>query len=424
MTSAVHDHYVNKTKHALVWTHLLSEPFISIYALLPVIMTKYLGASAFQIALLTMLRPTVSVFAFYWSAPIASRRDRLLPNLLIASVLAVAPFLLLPWYHGVSFLIFAAATYSFFYRARIPALMEILKLNVPKQPRERLFSSVSALAYGEGLVVGIIIGMLLDRYLASWPLIFCVTSLFVMAGVAIQSLVPVRGAESFPTSGESCSPTAIRRQTPLEWLTQPWKDSFRLLRERPDFAHFQKAFMISASGLMFAMPAIPFFLTDMNLSFTELVISFNLCKGLGFVCTSPLWARALKHFSIQETSRLFFICFALFFGALLLAPMGLAWLFTAYLCYGVAQAGSHLVWHLSGSFFCGKEDSSPFSTVGVLMVGLRGAIAPFVGALFCDHFGPYYTLAVGMLTCLYGSWYVCVARFSPAPYRVADQSGI
>ena len=58
---------------------------------------------------------------------------------------------------------------------------------------------------------------------------------------------------------------------------------------------------------------------------------------------------------------------------------------------------------LSGTFFCADQDSAPYSRVNLLMVGLRGAIFPFVGGLFCDLYGQVTVLCMGMLLCFVGA---------------------
>ena len=61
---------------------------------------------------------------------------------------------------------------------------------------------------------------------------------------------------------------------------------------------------------------------------------------------------------------------------------------------------SEIVWHLSALHFAKNEDSSLFSGVNVLMVGIRGMIAPAFGSLLGLFFGCHIVLFFGMLLCL------------------------
>ena len=94
-----------------------------------------------------MLKPLVTILSFYWSA---GSVGRLRANVLGAGLFMRLPFLLCSWFDSVWFIIAAAVNYMLFYRAGVPAWMEILKKNLPPEKRSRLFSWSAAVGYGEG----------------------------------------------------------------------------------------------------------------------------------------------------------------------------------------------------------------------------------------------------------------------------------
>jgi hypothetical protein len=96
--------------------------------------------------------------------------------------------------------------------------------------------------------------------------------------------------------------------------------------------------------------------------------------------------------------------FGVFPLILLLAQYHLSFLYLGFLVYGIAQAGSHLLWNLSGTLFCAEQDSSPYSRVSLLMVGIRGAIFPILGGLLCDLCGQVAVLCMGMSLCFMGAF--------------------
>src|SRR6185437_12364333 len=128
-----------RTRLALLWMNLSNEPLAAMYSLLPFILCKDLHASTFQLTLFATLRPVLSVFSFYWGSFLAYRKNRLLPNLIGAWVLARLPFLYFPLIDNFWYLLFACGVYQLFSRAATPALMEILKRQIPKEPREHIF---------------------------------------------------------------------------------------------------------------------------------------------------------------------------------------------------------------------------------------------------------------------------------------------
>ena len=128
--------------------------------------------------------------------------------------------------------------------------------------------------------------------------------------------------------------------------------------------------------------------------------------AIGVAGTSLLWKKGLGRFSILKLTVWVLLGFGLFPIALLMAKLDLWFLYLAFLFYGVAQAGSHLIWSLSGTFFAGEQDSSPYTRVNILMLGLRGAVMPLIGGLLCDLFGVVPILVIGTILCFYGAFYL------------------
>jgi hypothetical protein len=135
-----------KTKLLLLWMNLSSEPLIAIYSMIPFILRKEIGATTWQIVLFSTLSPILSVFSFYWGAWLTHRKNRLLPNLVGAWVLARLPFLFFPWIGSFTTMFLCCSIYQIFSRASAPALMEILKRNIGKNTREHVFSFYYALS--------------------------------------------------------------------------------------------------------------------------------------------------------------------------------------------------------------------------------------------------------------------------------------
>jgi predicted MFS family arabinose efflux permease len=183
-------------------------------------------------------------------------------------------------------------------------------------------------------------------------------------------------------------------------LLRPWKNSWHLLKTRPDFTRYQIGFMLGGGGLMLMQPALPdFFIKELSLSYTALAAAIATCKGIGFALTSNIWARWMDRLRIYRLSALVTLLAALFPLLLLFSQVQIAWVYIAYLIYGVMQAGSELSWHLSGPLFAKQEDSSAYSSVNVVTVGFRGLFAPICGSLLCTNFNPTAALLMGAVLC-------------------------
>ncbi len=382
--------HVSSTRRAILLSSVLHEPFSALYPLLPFIFLKDLGASSLQIVLLVMLKPLVALFSFYWSSRVKKRRDLLRMNLLGAGILARVPLLICLYINNIWLLIIAAALYMLFSRASIPAWMEMLKLNLPSKVREKLFSVGAALGYGVGILIAIGAGELLDRDISLWKSLYAGSILIGLLGVVIQCIIPIRGEHE--------------QEATLEKVrNNPWKDSLHLMKTRPDFRRFQMGFMAGGFGLMLVQPVIPQFFSEvLHLSYKNLMIAYSICKGLGFVFTSSLWSIGLTRLSISHFTALVLFGFSLFPLCILFAPLSEWCLYLAYILYGIAQAGSHLIWHMSGPMFSDHEDSSTYSGVNIVMVGVRGVIAPPLGGLLAAVTGLYYPFFTSIVLCLIG----------------------
>ncbi|MBM3193871.1 MAG: MFS transporter [Chlamydiae bacterium] len=391
-----HFPYGNQTKRAIFLSTLLNEPFASLYPLLPFILLKSLNATAFQIVILTMLKPVSSIFSLYWSEKISQNRHTLRMNLIGAGLLARVPFLLALLFDHVWLYVVASTLYMLFSRAGIPAWMEVLKVNLPDKIREKSFSFGSAIGYAEGVLIAIGIGSLLDKSALSWKVFFLFALVFGLLALLVQALLPL---------GEKKEMLQEKKIVGLkEGFLRPWIDCYQLMKKRSDFRKFQWAFMVGGFGLMVIQPVIPIFFTEtLHISYRELLIAYSICKALGFVLTSHLWSRALSYISVNVFTSLVLVGFAIFPLVIVAAILHPYWIYVAYFIYGIAQAGSHLIWHLSGPLFAEGEKSLRYSGVNIVMVGIRGALGPPLGGVLVAFMGPVFVFLLSALFCLFGT---------------------
>lgn len=388
-----------ETKKILFISNLLQEPFVALNLMLDVMLSACFGASLWQISILTTLRPVLAVCAFYWGSMLLYRPELLRFSLVTATALATVFFLFAPWVESIWYFILAECCFVLFWRAAYPAQMEILKLNLHKDLRERVFSQALSISHASGMIIGPLLGLFLKMHPDCWKELFCLGAILYGISAWLKSAFTV--PEIY-----SSSPKAIKG--PIrgfkEAIVTPWKDSWRLLQSNKRFMQFQLGFFIAGSGLMFAKPSIPGFLTKMNLSFLEIFSLFTLLEGLGFILTASFWAKYLQKFGVHRTAFLVVACFS-FQPVMLLLPID-AGVFLAYLFYGAAQSGSRLVWNLSGPLLCGNDSSSQYTSVNILAIGVRGCFIPLLGALFATLFGPEASITVSFFFMIAGAFYL------------------
>jgi hypothetical protein len=370
-------------------TRLLDVPFWALHALIPVILYKDLGASPFQIACLVTLKPLLSLFSMYWGHQVGGKPDRLLGNIRLARTLAYIPFFFFPFIDNPWFFVVVYSLYMMLQLGTVPAWMELLNRNVAKEKRERSFALIQAFCYMGGGVLPFLIGGILDGSEQAWRWLFPAAACIGLCADFIQRKIPT-------ITFDKPSPIKID-------VKKPWADAYKLLKDRPDFLRYQIGFMVVGAGLMIIQPALPIFFTDvLRLSYTEISVAITFAKGLGYAIASPVWGKRLHRSDVFYFSGSIAIVAALFPVLLFIATTNVMWLYIAYFCYGIAQAGQELIWNMSGPLFARTEDSTPFTTVNLMAIGLRGALVPFLGSAIIAISTSSLPLAIGSGLCFLG----------------------
>jgi hypothetical protein len=191
----------------------------------------------------------------------------------------------------------------------------------------------------------------------------------------------------------------IKKSSWTNILIMPWKDSLDIVRKDVDFRTFQFGFMLCGFALMLIMPVLPIFFVDvLGISYTDFAIAIGICKGLGFAISSLFWPKMTNIFKILSLIMLFFAFFAML---MLASQYNIILFYLGYLVYGVAQGGSDLYWNLSGPIFSRDKDSSLYSGVNVVCVGIRGCIGPPLGIILTTFFGPSFILMLSAALSIY-----------------------
>lgn len=371
--------FPNQTQNAYLATRFLDTPLWAIYNMLPFILQKSLHASPLQIAIIIAIKPIVSVLSMYWSSLVNDRPDRLRANIIIARILGVIPFFFYPYFNSPWFFIASSGIYMMLAVGVVPAWMEMLKRNLSDSKRKQTFAWGSSIGYLGGGLLPLLFGWFLDSSSELWRWIFPVAGLCSLGATFFQLNMPI--SEKNKTDNESIATISSQ-------LVSPWKNAIALLSSRKDFACYQIGFMVMGCGLMLMQPTLySFFDEKLLLSYLEFAVALSFCKGISYAFASPLWARWLNRVGIFKFSSLVTALASLFPLLLLSAMWEVSWLYAAYVLYGIMQAGSEMSWNMSGPIFSKEQDSSPFTSVNVVTVGLRGLFAPALGSFLFTFTG-------------------------------------
>lgn len=378
-----------KTRSAYFWSRALSGPFWGIIPLLSFILYKEFEINALHISVLIAMKPMAGLLSPYWSASLDKRPDRLVPNLIVANILQFIPFIFVPWIKSPWYPICAFGFYMVLKRGVIPAWMEVLKQNLNEKTHTKVFAFGSALDYLATAILPLFFGFLLDTWSESWRFIIAFTALIGIASTYFIAKIEIKPVLDVLPRPEKMS------------LLKPWKQTWNLLKRRPDFLQFQWGFMLGGAGLMILQPVLPkFFVDELGLSYTKMAIALIVCRSIGYAATTNIWARYLHSVNLFRFSAIVTTLAAAFPFFVIASKTNLSYLYFAYISYGIMKAGSDMSWSLSGPRFARHEDSSIYTQTNVLTVGVRGCILPFLGTLIYNFTGAIPVLLLGALLCI------------------------
>ena len=170
-------------------------------------------------------------------------------------------------------------------------------------------------------------------------------------------------------------------------------------------------FMFGGIGLMLIAPALAiYYVEDLKLSYSSISIARYVFMGFGIILSTYFWKNALLKISFSKLLIFILSGFSFFSFFLLFAKTNILFLNLAFFVYGVSQAGSHLLWNLSGTIFSKNQPSISFTSINILMVGIRGAVFPFIGGMLCLFFKPQGILLLGIIMCMSGAIYMYKTR--------------
>jgi hypothetical protein len=162
---------------------------------------------------------------------------------------------------------------------------------------------------------------------------------------------------------------------------------------------------------MLLTPVMPLFMVDVaKMSYEQAGIATGILGQLGMAFATVIWGRAMDRLGPPLLCAIIFGVLALFPGLLLLhrAAMTHGWslvhlVYAGYVIFGLGMSGIHVAWSLGPVDFAGGRDASNYLGVHVTLTGLRGSIAPMLGAIGLSVFGYQAVFATAQVFFLLGA---------------------
>ncbi|MGE3301992.1 MAG: hypothetical protein AB7M12_02640 [Hyphomonadaceae bacterium] len=247
----------------------------------------------------------------------------------------------------------------------------IWSLNYGRTQRARLTGRLQLISSAIVVVTTSAASFALDAHPDSFRWIYAGATLFGAVGVVAFSGVRVVGE---------------KRHLVLERRLLKHEDArgglLQILKNDKLYARYQLYQFTSGVAAMMLEPPLVFLVSkQMGASYMAsigitLIIPFFLT-----LTTLPLWARYLDRVHVVEyrakQNALWLIGIMLmFWGA---HQQSLLWLAAGRIVSSIVNAGGGLAWQLGHNDFAPKEQLSAYMGVHVMLTGVRGAFAPFLG---------------------------------------------
>lgn len=362
--------WLSKSHVLYLMNKALCSPLECLFTLLIFILIKELDATTWQLTVLAASKPIVSLFSFQANSVIIGRPHRTRAFLAILWILGGLPCLFFPfvinaWYYIGSYALFITTL-----RASSPTWIELLKNEAGSHNIASSLLKGSSINYLTVMFLPLLLSFWMDANSDLWKSLFvCFGVLQLLALLILCFLKPSYNSSKKKEKGQRCTNPLLL-----------WKEGWNLLKSNSAFARYHLLFFLGGAGLVALQPILPiYFKETLQLSYTQVTLAFSVCKGAAFVLSSPVWARWSNKISLYLINYWMNVLSLLFITLMLAASIATLGIFPAYLMYGAMQAGCELGWNLSGPYFAGGRESTYYSSMNLVFVGIRGCVCPFIG---------------------------------------------
>ncbi|MEE2973057.1 MAG: MFS transporter [Planctomycetota bacterium] len=271
----------------------------------------------------------------------------------------------------------------------------VWRANYPDADRATVAGRIATVQVIVMALAGLGIGQALDRSLELTQWIFPMLAGFGVIGALVYSRVRLRGqsrlARAERTGGESTKASF----NPLMVVN--------LLRADRRYGAYMVCMMVFGFGNLMIGPTVAIILEDeFSASYQTAILVTSVIPLAVMPFAIPLWARLMSRMhviSFRSIHSWTFVCASLLFLLAVefhLLPL----MFIAAATLGIGFAGGMLAWNLGHQSFAPPHRDAQYMSVHVMLTGIRGLVAPFVGVAIYTSFAgigyPGLTFAVAL----------------------------
>ncbi len=332
-------------------------------------------ALALAVAVVTGATPLANLASLFWSQ-LAQGQDRvrLLSTVQTLFAVSLVSLGLLPINgFGLLMMVLLVVATQFFWSGLLTIRSAVWRANYDRAGRTAFTARMLMVTAVVMAATGVITGVLVDRDIEFFRLIFLAAGGFALLGMLTYRGLRVRrqrqliNAERTLMAGQRFRPRAF---------VDIWRND-------PLFRNYLIVTFISGSGnLMFMAPLILVMNNNLQLPQVQQILVTASLPTLLIPLLIPWWARVFaRHHVIAFRARLNW-CFAgalaAFFAAALSQWPALLWLGAVLL--GSGWAGGRLGWNLGHNDFAPDDErATEYMGLHVTLTGVRGSVVPLIG---------------------------------------------
>ena len=284
-----------------------------------------------------------------------------------------------------------------FWSAVVTIRTSVWRANYPDANRTRItgrLATVQVLVMATG---GFVIGWSLDRSVESIRFLFPILGTFGVVGAILYGGVRLRGQSRLARAERQGHHSERPAINPLSVL--------RVLGEDRRYAGYMACMMLFGTGNLMISPTLVIILEDeFDTSYQTGILITTVVPLVVMPFAIPIWARLLDRMHVISFRAIHSWSFVLASAVFLVATEYhiLPLLFVASAMLGIGFGGGMLAWNLGHQHFAPPHRDSQYMSVHVMLTGIRGLIAPFLGvAIFTalaakGHPGMIYAVTLGL----------------------------
>ncbi len=283
--------------------------------------------------------------------------------------------------------------------------------NYPDADRATVAGRIATVQVLVMALAGLMIGQALDRSMDDAKYVFPALAVAGVVGAMVYSRVRLRGQSRLARAERSGVGQERASFNPLSVL--------RILAEDRRYAGYMACMMVFGFGNLMIGPTVAIILEDeFETSYLVAILVTSVVPLAVMPVAIPIWAKLLgsRHvIDFRSFHSWTFVTASLLFLIAVeyhLLPL----MFVAAATLGVGFAGGMLAWNLGHQSFAPPHRDAQYMSVHVILTGLRGLLAPFVGVLIYTSSAnaglPGLTFAVALVLNILGAIGFLVLRRS------------